>query len=210
MPDEVYRQTEQELQEAIRSGDRGRIMACIREIAIQRQWADKRAMGSTTAGNAPYEEALTSGDQYIDACYPNWGDSLKARFKDALRHLSILELDEVIVMLAGWYQEQPAAAKSRSRKPKGGQPAIQRAWASYDEASKRESQMKTDKEVYEWLKENGCEVYGDNQDDPTSQRLPSYDTWARYVRKMRAMTEQQKNTPRIGRTGRSIIRASDS
>jgi hypothetical protein len=102
-----------------------------------------------------------------------------------------------------------AADEARGHKPKAGQPAVQRAWASYGEACKRDTQMKTDKEVYEWLTENGCEVYGDDRNDPTSKRLPSYDTWGRYVRKMRAMTAQQKNTPRTGRTGRSIVHQRD-
>ena len=114
---EVYRRTERELQEAIRSGDGARIMARVREIAGERQWAAKQVSGKTTAGDAPYEQALASGDQYIDVCFPAWGDSQRTRFKEALRHLNIRELDEVIVMLTGWYLEQQAAAEKPQTPP---------------------------------------------------------------------------------------------
>jgi hypothetical protein len=52
----------------------------------------------------------------------------------------------------------------------------------------------TDKQAYDWLKEQ----------DKETEELPDFDTWARYLRKARRHYGTQKNTPRAGRNGRSI------
>lgn len=57
----------------------------------------------------------------------------------------------------------------------------------------------TDREAYDWLKENGPEGY----------ELPAFETWKRYVRQGRKHYGAQKNRPRSGRTGRSIVRAGE-
>lgn len=53
-----------------------------------------------------------------------------------------------------------------------------------------------DREAYEWLKEYGHPAY----------KLPAYETWERYVRGARHLLGEQKNHPRHGRTGRSLVR----
>lgn len=58
-----------------------------------------------------------------------------------------------------------------------------------------------DNDVYNWLKENGF-----SEDD--SYELPSLETWKRYLRYGRKAHGTQKNTRRKGRTGRSIVKAS--
>jgi hypothetical protein len=52
-----------------------------------------------------------------------------------------------------------------------------------------------DREAYDWLKEH---------DEDRS--LPNFATWARYLREARKRLGLPKNTPRYGRTGRSIVR----
>jgi len=58
-----------------------------------------------------------------------------------------------------------------------------------------------DNEIYNWLKING--LPGDG-----SYTLPSCETWKRYLRYGRKAHGTQKNTPRKGRAGRSIVKAS--
>ena len=57
-----------------------------------------------------------------------------------------------------------------------------------------------DNDVYNWLKENGF-----SEDD--SYELPSPETWKRHIRSCRKAHGAQKNTPRKGRAGRSIVKA---
>jgi hypothetical protein len=58
----------------------------------------------------------------------------------------------------------------------------------------------TDRAVYDYLQNVG---------QPDGYDLPSYNTWCRYVRGFRKAAQAQKNSPRVGRVGRSVIRASD-
>jgi hypothetical protein len=55
-----------------------------------------------------------------------------------------------------------------------------------------------DQDVYDWLKEH-------SDDDP----LPSFANWSRYLREARKATGTNKNTPRSGRTGRSVVRSDE-
>jgi hypothetical protein len=76
-------------------------------------------------------------------------------------------------------------------------PAIEKAYQSYQYAIEKNPDFagKKDKEVHTWLKNNGIDDY----------TLPAFETWQRYVRKGRKHYGTSKNTPRAGRTGRSII-----
>ncbi len=58
----------------------------------------------------------------------------------------------------------------------------------------------TDKEAFHWLTENAPADY---------ELPPTFQTWQRYVRKGRNFHNAQKNTPRAGRTGRSIATTDD-
>jgi len=73
------------------------------------------------------------------------------------------------------------------------------AYQSYDYAitQKPELANATDNKVYDWLKE-----YGTGEDD---YELPYCETWKRQVRAGRKHHGMQKNTPRSGRTSRSIV-----
>jgi hypothetical protein len=51
-----------------------------------------------------------------------------------------------------------------------------------------------DRQVYDWLHENGEE--GD---------LPPFDNWSRYLREVRKARGESKNAPRSGRTSRNVI-----
>jgi hypothetical protein len=82
--------------------------------------------------------------------------------------------------------------------------AVGLAAQSYSEAERKEWQNPpTDREVYDYLHEKGCKAYEDT-------RMPKYDTWVRTLRRWREMTGLQKNTPRAGRTGHSIITAREA
>jgi hypothetical protein len=75
------------------------------------------------------------------------------------------------------------------------------AYASYELAQKALRQSldrePTDAEAYEWLKEYG----------PADYDLPDFVTWQRYLRVVRHERGTQKNQPRAGRDGRSIVKA---
>ncbi len=77
------------------------------------------------------------------------------------------------------------------------------AYQSYQYAINQNQDLPeaNDNDVYNWLKENGF-----SEDD--SYELPSLETWKRYLRYGRKAHGTQKNTRRKGRTGRSIVKAS--
>jgi hypothetical protein len=74
-----------------------------------------------------------------------------------------------------------------------------KAYESFLLAEKSKGCGLTDREAYEWLKEDG----------PTQYELPAFQTWNRYVREGRKLRGTQKNTPRGGRNGRSIVSPDD-
>lgn len=56
---------------------------------------------------------------------------------------------------------------------------------------------------YDYIRENGCPAYEtDSKGNPV---VPAWDTWSRYVRDYLRRTLGRVNTPRAGRTGRSIV-----
>lgn len=59
------------------------------------------------------------------------------------------------------------------------------------------------KSQHEYIREHGCPAYPDDQ-------IPSFESWARYLREYVRLTEGQRNTPRAGRTGRSMVRPDGS
>lgn len=78
-------------------------------------------------------------------------------------------------------------------------PSRQKAFSQYLWAVQQNAELNgaTEEQVYVWLTQH--------LDD--GEQLPSFATWARYVREGRAETNARKNTPRRGRqTGRSIVR----
>jgi hypothetical protein len=60
---------------------------------------------------------------------------------------------------------------------------------------------------YDYLRENGCPAY--DVDARGNPMVPAWDTWARYVRDYLRRTLGRVNSPRAGRTGRSIVRSRD-
>ena len=60
----------------------------------------------------------------------------------------------------------------------------------------------TDQQAYDDLKLYDCPLYED-------VKLPKWSAWSRALRRARERTRQQKNTPRGGRSGRSIVNAKD-
>ena len=75
--------------------------------------------------------------------------------------------------------------------------SIEMAYRSFQLAAGNSGGSLTNREAYAWLQEHGLDDYS----------LPKYETWERYVRSGRSHYGTQKNTPRAGRTGRSIVAA---
>jgi hypothetical protein len=75
-------------------------------------------------------------------------------------------------------------------------PRHEAAYSSFQLAETSNQRVLTLKAAFKWLKENGAADYP----------LPSFETWARYVRKGREFYGTQKNRPRAGRTARSAVR----
>ena len=94
-------------------------------------------------------------------------------------------------------ETQPASGKAEDTTQATLAPAIETAYQSCQDAIRKNPDFagKKDKEVYTWLKDNGVDDY----------TLPAFETWQRYVREGRKHYDTSKNTPRAGRTGRSII-----
>jgi len=80
-------------------------------------------------------------------------------------------------------------------------PSQQKAYSQYQAAIHQEPRLAnaTDKEVYKYVEANLL-------DD--GEALPKVETWISYVQKARSAEGKQKNQPRSGRTGRSIVRSS--
>ncbi len=78
-------------------------------------------------------------------------------------------------------------------------PAVRKAYQSYELAEQKMSQPpKTDKEAYDY-------IYDDPDGLFAEYRAPSYETWVRQVRLGRQHHNTQKNQPRGGRSGRSMV-----
>lgn len=85
--------------------------------------------------------------------------------------------------------ETPAGTAGKTNTPPA---AVEKAYQSYCWAE-RESGLTTDKEIYNYLKENPFEGYD----------LPAFDTWKTYVSRARKFYDAKKNTPRGGRSVRT-------
>jgi len=70
------------------------------------------------------------------------------------------------------------------------------AYRAFEFAEQKTGKELSDRDAYEWLKENGIDGH----------ILPAYETWQRYVRGGRRLHHDQKNSPRGARVGRSIVR----
>lgn len=74
-------------------------------------------------------------------------------------------------------------------------PTELRALEQYQEAIRRDPAISTDEQAYAWVKEH--------RDDSTP---PKFDSWRRKLSAARNKLGLRKNTPRAGRTSRSIVR----
>lgn len=79
-------------------------------------------------------------------------------------------------------------------------PSVRLAWLSHQRAIEHEPRLvdKGDKAIHQWLQLH------DPVDDYV---LPPFRTWRRYVTSARGVFDCRKKESRIGRTGRSIVRA---
>ena len=80
-------------------------------------------------------------------------------------------------------------------------PAVEKAYRSYGYAIDKKPQLADakDKEVYNWLVENGIDDYS----------IPAFETWQRYLRAGRKHYGTSKNAPRAGRYLKTAISVTD-
>ena len=82
-------------------------------------------------------------------------------------------------------------------------PAVQNAWASWLLAVENHATEPTDREAYDWLIEQDFDA------PLAGYRLPTFATWAKYVRAARQHYGANKYSSREGRAGRSIVHRAD-
>ncbi len=82
----------------------------------------------------------------------------------------------------------------------GLRPCIRKAWSQYQDATRRNAELTTDAQVYEWLETTLEE--GDF-------KLPSFRTWQGSLSKARTALGQNKNRKGVGHQTRSVISIRD-
>jgi hypothetical protein len=118
------------------------------------------------------------------------------------------EIYKELVPIERVLSETERQIKGQSPKPTDGdnagdkvlKPIYEKAYQSYCMAIDKNPDLtdKQDKDIYDWLNREHDEVLPDYE-------LPAFETWQRYLREGRKHYGTSKNTPRAGRTGRSII-----
>lgn len=93
-------------------------------------------------------------------------------------------------------QSTDSETSNKAQVPKPLSRGVERAYQMSLAAIEACGELASDRKLYDWIKENS----GD------SSELPEYATWARYVRNGRNHYGTNKNAPRNGREGRSIVR----
>ncbi len=159
----------------------------------------------TEKANSNYDGRLMLGRSIRDRIW-------KARDKFQER------LEKMSVRLSMWLPKttgnQPVpASKSRTSDSRSAPVAInsatpsirtcwQKALAQYtaaaDNAAATGHELKTDRDHYDWFLDNLA-------DD--EEKLPSFETWSRYIGKARQLLDCHKNTPQNGRESRSVVPA---
>ena len=111
-------------------------------------------------------------------------------------------LPEIVRYLEAWQSALLCTPDGSAKAKHSLKPADLKAWQSYERAIKKTPELAeaTDLQVYNWVREHDA--------DPDYD-LPDFDTWARYLRRVRQARSKQKNSPRAGRaeSSRSIVPA---
>jgi len=92
------------------------------------------------------------------------------------------------------------AVSEPTKGPKGLGAIYERALRQYDRAEEVLGEKLTDERAYRWLGSHA---------EPGDPPLLARDTWLRYLREARRFYGIQKNSPRAGRTGGSIVSIHD-
>lgn len=146
-----------------------------------------------------------SGEQWRESSTEEWKSAL--RYEALVQvHVPRLNEEEDSETLKEWLEDVTGALKrlelgkvvSGSTESKLSK-LHESAYQSFQMAQAASDLELTDRQAYDWLMENG----------PPEYELPEFDTWQRYVREGRKFYGTQKNTPRGGRTGRSIVSPED-
>lgn len=111
-------------------------------------------------------------------------------------------LPEIVKYLEAWQSALRRTPGGSAKANHSLKPADLKAWQSYERAIKETPDLAegTDLQVYNWVREHDA--------DP-DYNLTDFDTWARYLRRVRHARSKQKNSPRAGRaeSSRSIVPA---
>jgi hypothetical protein len=152
-------------------------------------------------------DAATIAKLYANPLYAglSW-KKISAMEEDRLLHLTRSVLDKLMARLQKNFKKAQAKIPPQNHSDDGiatesaeNGDLSGHAEAAYQSYAYAESQLGcrvTDKQVYAYLKEHG----------PRDYDLPSFETWRRYVAAGRNFHTAQKNTPRSGRSGKSIVR----
>lgn len=128
-------------------------------------------------------------------------------------------LDEMYPMLVRLDPDShPAAGPNTDRQhaqASGMSDAIRRAGAALewvrcerdDLAPAHDSKERYTKAQYDHIREHGCDSYPPGRGGTST--VPNWDTWSRYVREYLKIIDGRMNSPRGGRTGRSLVRPED-
>ena len=90
------------------------------------------------------------------------------------------------------------------------EPAIQKAYLSYEYAESKVEKKLQDRDAYEYLNEYGVTSNEGDLGDLTDYLLPAFNTWSRQLRSARHALREQKYTSRAGRpSGSSVVRSDE-
>jgi len=148
----------------------------------------------------PWGEVVLSGGHVVIDPADEGPDEIDPRLIAAIE-TAVVKLAEIIEAEAP-AADLPAGDAIEAAATEGSNGAeqlpkrVEQAYLAHKLAVDRIGGDPSDREAYDWLEENGPDEYG---------LPPSFDTWARYVRRAREHYSTQKNSPRHGREAPSVV-----
>jgi hypothetical protein len=146
---------------------------------------------------------------------PDWKASQKLRvmfdreFAQAKLHLDVLRRELETASLGGESTGKGVFGKSLADLP----PRVQKAYCAKEYVAfqiETTPEELTDREAWEWLKENGIEADCPGLSELATWEVPTYKTWETYQVKARTALGENKHNRRGGRDhGKSVVGAKD-
>jgi len=89
-------------------------------------------------------------------------------------------------------------------------PSVRKAYLAWRYAESKAGRQLTDREAFDWLKENGIPDDAGDLGELADYKLPAFETFTSYCTKARGILGEQKYSPTAGRpTGKSVVKQSD-